>query len=97
MFILVELALAIVFVCTNFTHASNVAAVFEWIVAFVFTFYILGFLLDLLPSVQTRHHRPQGWKNELERVSMSEADGRHADGEYTRPLTSDSAGPNSNL
>ena len=97
MFILVELALAIAFVCTNFTHAFNVAAVLEWIVALVFTFYILGFLLDLLPSVQTRHHRPQGWKNEPVRVSMSEADGRHTDSEYPRPLTSDSAGPNSNL
>lgn len=96
-FILVELAFAIVFACTNFTHVSNVAAVFEWIVAFTFTFYILSFLLDLLPSVQTRHHRPQGWKNEPMDVGMSEAARPHANGEYREALTNDSAGPNDNL
>jgi hypothetical protein len=96
-FILVELTFAIVFVATNFTKVSNVAAVFEWIVAFTFTFYILSFLLDLLPSVQTRHHRPQGWKGEPMGVGMSETSGRNTNGEYRGHLTDDSAGPNDQL
>ncbi|EXJ95986.1 hypothetical protein A1O1_01112 [Capronia coronata CBS 617.96] len=88
-FIIIEVILAIVFVCTDFTSNQNIAAVFEWIVALVFTGYILSFLLDLLPSVRTRHHVPQGWREaELEK-------GRHGDQTLPGPpITSDSAGPN---
>lgn len=53
-FILVELVLAVVFASTNFTKHRNVAAVFEWIVAFVFTFYVLSYIVDLRPAVHTR-------------------------------------------
>jgi hypothetical protein len=97
-FILVELAFAIVFAATNFAKQKNVAAVFEWIVAFTFTFYILSFLLDLLPSVQTRHHVPQGFKGGPMGVQMAATDG-HPDvsGKYQGPLTNDSAGPYDNL
>lgn len=59
-FILIEVALAIAFVATSHTHTRNVGAVLEWVVAFIFTGYILSFLLDLLPSVRTRRHLPQG-------------------------------------
>jgi len=97
-FILVELAFAIVFIATNFTDVSNVAAIFEWIVAFTFTFYVLSFLLDLLPSVQTRHHRPQGWKDGPMGVDMASTNATpDANGEYRGNLTNDSAGPNDNL
>lgn len=90
-FILIEVVLAVVFASTTFTSKQNVAAVFEWIVALVFTFYILSFLLDLLPSVRTKHHIPQGWRQaELEK-------GRHGDQTVPgAPITSDSAGPNQN-
>src|SRR2546423_512389 len=97
-FILVEVAFAIVFVATNFTSAYNVAAVFEWIVAFTFTFYVLSFLLDLLPSVRTKHHIPQGFKDEpmgVEAVGTNNAQDRS--GDYHGRLTDDSAGPNDNL
>jgi len=33
----------------------NTAAVLEWIVAFIFTFYIFSYLIDLLPFVHTKH------------------------------------------
>ena len=33
----------------------NPAAVLEWIVAFIFTFYIFSYLIDLLPFVHTKH------------------------------------------
>ncbi|KAL7949192.1 Frag1/DRAM/Sfk1 family domain-containing protein [Trichoderma barbatum] len=53
-FVLVEFFLAIVFVATNWSDNQNVAAVFEWIIAFIFTFYILSFIIDLLPAVHTK-------------------------------------------
>lgn len=92
-FIFVELAVAIGFVATDFSNVSNVAAVLEWVVAFIFTFYILSFLLDLLPSVQTRHRRPQGWKDGPMGGQTAATNGRPDDREYRGPLTYDSAGP----
>lgn len=90
-FILVEVALAIVFAATSWKSQRNVAAVFEWIVALVFTFYILSFLLDLLPSVRSHHHVPQGWRqSELEKGTNGQAQG------LGTPVTMDSAGPNAN-
>lgn len=55
-FILVELVLAIVFVSTTFTHNNNVAAVFEWVIAFIFTFYVASFIIDLKPAIYTKSH-----------------------------------------
>ncbi|KHN95392.1 Frag1/DRAM/Sfk1 [Metarhizium album ARSEF 1941] len=55
-FIMVELVLAIVFVSTTFTHNNNVAAVFEWAVAFIFTFYVASFIIDLKPAIHTKSH-----------------------------------------
>ena len=90
-FILVEIALAIVFASCAWGSHRNVAAVFEWIVAFVFTFYILSFLLDLLPSVRSAHHVPQGWRqSELEKGTNGQPVGLGA------PVTMDSTGPNAN-
>ncbi|KAG6033081.1 hypothetical protein E4U41_007028 [Claviceps citrina] len=53
-FILVELLLAVAFAATSYTHNPNVAAVLEWTVAFIFTFYVLSFVIDLRPAVHTR-------------------------------------------
>lgn len=62
-FILVEIVFAVAFVSCSWTGNYNPAAVFEWIVAFIFTLYVLSFALDLLPAVQTARHVPQGLKN----------------------------------
>jgi hypothetical protein len=62
-FILVEVVLAIAFVSCSWTGHYNPAAIFEWIVAFIFTLYVLSFALDLLPAVQTARHVPQGLKD----------------------------------
>ena len=57
-FILVEIALAIVFgVCNRM--ARNVAAIVEWVIALIFTFWVLSFLIDLLPAM-TRRRRGAG-------------------------------------
>lgn len=86
-FLIVEVVLAIIYASTTFTKKKNVAAVFEWVIALIFTAFILSFLLDLLPSVRTKHHVPQGYQSE----SGMEKGG---DRQYQQPLTNDSAGPN---
>lgn len=55
-FILLEVALAIAFVSTNWSHSYNAAAVLEWTVAFIFTFYLASFIVDLWPARHTRDH-----------------------------------------
>ncbi|KAJ9212262.1 hypothetical protein DTO166G4_6206 [Paecilomyces variotii] len=93
-FIVIEVALAIGFgVCHQHPDRRNASAVLEWVIALVFTFYVLSFVIDLLPSVRTRTRVPQGEKN----LAMAEAGvGRGSTVSYERPLTVDSAGPNTN-
>ncbi|KAJ4504737.1 hypothetical protein HRR83_003134 [Exophiala dermatitidis] len=93
-FILIEVAMAIVFASTTFTKHQNIAAIFEWLVALIFTFYVLSFLLDLLPSVRTKNHIPQGWREAQLEKAAAGLNGAH-DGPGA-PITSDSAGPNQN-
>ena len=80
-FILTEIVLAVAFVSCSWTHHYNPAAVFEWIVAFIFTLYVLSFALDLLPAVQTERHVPQGLKNTEKNLenggSQDRPDGGH--------------------
>lgn len=83
-FIIVEVLLAGAFAGTSFTRNRDIGAVLEWVVAFVFTGYIVTFLLDLLPSVRTKTHVPQG-----SRVEMGEG----GSGELVQDLTQDSQGP----
>ncbi|KAJ6787573.1 hypothetical protein PWT90_00656 [Aphanocladium album] len=54
--VLVEVSLAIAFIATNFTNKDEVAAILEWVVAFLFTFFILSFVIDLYPAVATKSH-----------------------------------------
>ncbi|CZT02578.1 related to FK506 suppressor Sfk1 [Rhynchosporium graminicola] len=54
-FILIEVALAIAFGTCNVKDKFDIAAVLEWTIAFVFTFYVFSFYIDLLPAVKTRH------------------------------------------
>ncbi|KAI4103685.1 MAG: hypothetical protein L6R37_003691 [Teloschistes peruensis] len=57
-FILTEFCLAVVFVGTSFTDGhKNIAAVFEWIIALIFTFYVLTFFVDLLPASRNSQAR----------------------------------------
>ncbi|KAI9046542.1 hypothetical protein LZ554_009288 [Drepanopeziza brunnea f. sp. 'monogermtubi'] len=53
-FIGIEVALAIAFAVCSFKKRYNPGAVLEWVIAFVFTFYVLSFFIDLLPAVKTR-------------------------------------------
>ncbi|KAF2176707.1 hypothetical protein K469DRAFT_733642 [Zopfia rhizophila CBS 207.26] len=56
-FILIEVALAIAFgVCQN-QDKFNAAAVLEWVIAFIFFFYVLSFFIDFMPVVRTKNHQ----------------------------------------
>ncbi|KAG0645250.1 sfk1 [Hyphodiscus hymeniophilus] len=84
-FILLEVILAIAFGSCNFKEKYNAAAVLEWTIAFVFTFYVFSFFVDLIPAVRTRHGRakgPMGGQTEME--AEAGAQGRNtADSERT--------------
>ncbi|TVY33258.1 Protein sfk1 [Lachnellula subtilissima] len=75
-FILVEVVLAIAFAVTNFRKSYNAAAVLEWAIAFIFTFYVFSFFIDLLPAVHTRKSNKRfGSTGEETRMQMEEHDG----------------------
>jgi hypothetical protein len=74
------------------------------VIALIFTFYILSFVIDLLPAVRTRRHVPQGEKAiQMTNATPSSttgtgapAVGRQQDVAYEQPLTTDSMGENAN-
>ncbi|KAI0977358.1 hypothetical protein F4678DRAFT_11199 [Xylaria arbuscula] len=55
LFIIIELALVIGFGVLSHQHNYNHAAILEWVIAVIFTFYVLSFIIDLWPAVATRH------------------------------------------
>lgn len=92
-FVITELGLAIGFgVCMGSQKLSlkNPGAILEWTIAFVFTGYVLSFMIDLLPSVRTRRHLPQGEK----RLEMAPGPNAPHQTSLEEPLTTDSTGPN---
>lgn len=56
-FIIAEVCLVIAFGVCSKTHKWNVAAVLEWIVAYVYCLYVASFFVDFLPAKRTRHHQ----------------------------------------
>lgn len=64
-FILLAVVLAIAFGCCNFKKLYNAAAVLEWAIAFIFTFYVFSFFMDLMPAVRTKH-AAKGGETEME-------------------------------
>lgn len=93
-FIIIEVLLAIPFGVLSSKGGTyeNPAAIIEWVIALIFAFYVLSFVIDLLPSVRTKNHVPQGLKDRMREQEM----GMHAPSDYGHPLTHDSAGPNQN-
>jgi len=56
-FILTEVCLAIAFGVCSKEGIWNVAAVLEWIISFIYCFYVLSFFIDFLPAIRTKHHQ----------------------------------------
>lgn len=59
-FIVIELAIVVVFAAAGYTGHSNIAAILEWTIAFIFTLYLFSFLIDLIPAVKTRAQDKNG-------------------------------------
>ncbi|KAF7857913.1 hypothetical protein EAF04_009270 [Stromatinia cepivora] len=55
-FIFVELGLAIGFGVCNRKSWWNTAAILEWIIALIYTFYVWSFTIDFIPAVRTKHY-----------------------------------------
>ena len=62
-----KVALAIVFAVTTFTKHQNVAAIFEWVIALIFTCYVLTYFVDLLPAWHA--------KQQISNLEMGDYDG----------------------
>lgn len=83
-FIVIEVILAIIFASTSFGTHQQVAAVVEWTIAFIFTFYVASFIVDLLPSVQNSRHVPQGVKEAEKRLETGGTGEYDMDPSYQR-------------
>lgn len=74
-FIFVELGLAIGFGVSNTTKHYNTAAIFEWVIALVYTFYVLSFFMDFIPAVRTKGGHSSGETEEQMAARESGFDG----------------------
>lgn len=80
-FIIVEVALAIAFGVMGRKKEYNTAAILEWVVAFIFFFYVLSFFIDFMPAVRSKHH--QSKQTEMNMQTQAHGDG-DAGGSYFR-------------
>lgn len=72
-FIITEICLAIAFAVCSKQHVYNVAAVLEWIVAFIYCFYVFSFFIDFLPALRTKHHQSKQTEVQMLEEGGSEA------------------------
>ena len=49
--------MCVIFGVLQLYYYWNVAAVFEWVISFVYTWYVLSFFIDFLPAVRSKHHQ----------------------------------------
>jgi hypothetical protein len=55
-----------VFGVCNFKKQLNIAAVLEWAIAFIFTFYAFSFFIDLVPAIHTKNYASNATTMEME-------------------------------
>lgn len=67
-------------------HNYNTAAVLEWTIAFIFTFYALSFFVDLIPAVRSKDHVSRETALQMEsndpQARLHEAGARGQDVQY---------------
>lgn len=68
----------------NFRNVYNAAAVLEWAVAFIFTFYVFSFFIDLLPAVHSKNYasRTTAMQMEANDNDAQGVDHAHTEGGY---------------
>jgi len=72
-FMVIEVALAIVFGALNRYKKWDYAAIVEWIIALVYTIWVLSFVVDFLPAARVSHHaHPADGDSTLEEQAMAE-------------------------
>jgi hypothetical protein len=64
-FIFVEAALAIAFGVLSKKSHWNEAAVVEWVIAFIYAFFVWSFAIDFLPATRKRQYTSKDAKAEL--------------------------------
>jgi len=64
-FILIEVALAIAFGVSQNRGRYNTAAILEWVISLIFTFYVFSFFVDFVPAVRTKHHQSRETQVEM--------------------------------
>ncbi|KAF2090499.1 hypothetical protein K490DRAFT_33778 [Saccharata proteae CBS 121410] len=64
-FIFVELALAIAFGVLSDREEYNRAAILEWVIALIYTFYVWSFFIDFIPAFRTKHHQSRETEVEM--------------------------------
>jgi hypothetical protein len=74
MFIFVELGLAIAFGVLGDRKHYNSAAVVEWVISFIYTFYVWSFAIDFIPAVRTKHYASK--MTEVEMATAMEQESR---------------------
>lgn len=84
-FIIVEVVLAVVFVGTTFTTHKSIGAVFEWVIALIFTFYVLTFFVDLLPASRDHQKISNLEMGNVDGAMAAHQNGYAADGQQLRP------------
>ncbi|KAK3956492.1 Frag1/DRAM/Sfk1 family-domain-containing protein [Pseudoneurospora amorphoporcata] len=75
-FVIVEIILAVAFASCSYTDHYNPAAVLEWVIAFIFSFYVFSFWIDLYPAVRTKGSG--GYRGNNKGAMMN---GHHASGQ----------------
>jgi len=74
-FIFVELGLAIAFGVLGDKEMYNPAAVVEWVIALIYTFYVWSFAIDFIPAV-THKNGFESRETELEMATAMETESR---------------------
>lgn len=69
-FIFVETGLAVAFGVLGRRRMYNEAAVLEWVVAFVFFFYVASFFMDFMPAVRGKHHHSAETEMDVARMEV---------------------------
>ncbi|KUI71544.1 Protein sfk1 [Cytospora mali] len=87
-FVLVTVVLAVPFVILTKLGRHNPAAILEWVIALVFSFYVFSFYVDLYPAVSTKNggnYHTRSWERRrrhhhrgLEPVKMEEGSSSHS-------------------
>lgn len=79
-FIFVELAVAIAFGVLSDKEHYNGAAVCEWVVALIFTFYVWSFAIDFIPAVKSSKGTFKHQETELEAATDDAMEERNGNG-----------------